>query len=44
MVRLRNRKYIEHWGINTLPTVLQQLAKNWAFYKDTIFEFLSIPV
>ncbi|GAB3754966.1 ester cyclase [Spirosoma pomorum] len=28
MVRLRNRKYIEHWGINTLPTVLQQLAKN----------------
>lgn len=30
VVRLRNGKYIEHWGINTLPTVLQQLAKNWA--------------
>lgn len=28
VVRLRNGKYIEHWGINTLPTVLQQLAKN----------------
>jgi len=31
VVRLRNGKYIEHWGINTLPVVLQQLAKNWAF-------------
>lgn len=28
IVRLRNGKYIEHWGINTLPVVLQHLAKN----------------
>ncbi|GAB3789939.1 ester cyclase [Spirosoma horti] len=28
VVRLRNGKYVEHWGINTLPVVLQQLAKN----------------
>ncbi|UHG94657.1 ester cyclase [Spirosoma oryzicola] len=28
VVRLRDGKYIEHWGINTLPVVLQQLAKN----------------
>ncbi|AKD56747.1 ester cyclase [Spirosoma radiotolerans] len=26
VIRLRNGKYIEHWGINTLPIVLQQLA------------------
>ena len=28
MVRLRNGKYYEHWGINTLASVVQQLTKN----------------
>ncbi|MBO0953005.1 ester cyclase [Fibrella forsythiae] len=28
VVRLRHGKYIEHWGINTLPLVLQQLANH----------------
>ncbi len=27
VVRLRNGKYYEHWGINTLPAVLQQLKQ-----------------
>ena len=27
IVRVRHGKYQEHWGVNTLPTVLQQLAK-----------------
>ena len=27
IVRVRHGKYVEHWGVNTLPTVLQQLAK-----------------
>ena len=27
VVRLRLGKYYEHWGVNTLPAVLQQLAK-----------------
>ena len=26
MVRLRNGRYYEHWGVNTLPAVLQQLS------------------
>jgi len=27
IVRLKNGKYIEHWGINTLQTVLSELKK-----------------
>lgn len=27
MVRVRNGKYFEHWGVNTLPAVLAQLSK-----------------
>lgn len=27
MVRVRNGKYLEHWGVNTLASVLQQLVK-----------------
>lgn len=27
MVRVHDGRYLEHWGINTLPTVLQQLAR-----------------
>jgi len=27
VVRIKNGKYFEHWGVNTLPSVLQQLAK-----------------
>jgi len=27
IVRIRNGKYFEHWGINTLPTVLSLLEK-----------------
>ena len=27
MVRVRHGQYVEHWGVNTLPAVLQQLAK-----------------
>ena len=27
MVRIKDGKYFEHWGINTLPSVLAQLAK-----------------
>ena len=28
LVRLRNGRYYEHWGMNTLPAVLQQLAQH----------------
>lgn len=27
IVRVRAGRYLEHWGLNTLPTVLQQLAQ-----------------
>ena len=27
MVRIRNGKYFEHWGVNSLPSVLAELAK-----------------
>lgn len=27
IVRVRQGRYVEHWGVNTLPTVMQQLAK-----------------
>lgn len=27
IVRVRHGRYLEHWGLNTLPTVLQQLAQ-----------------
>ena len=27
MVRIRDGKYYEHWGVNTLPSVLAQLSK-----------------
>jgi predicted ester cyclase len=27
IVRLKNGKYVEHWGINTLPTILSELRK-----------------
>ena len=27
MVRIHNGRYYEHWGVNTLPAVLQQLAQ-----------------
>jgi predicted ester cyclase len=27
IVRIRNGKYFEHWGINTIPIVVAQLAK-----------------
>jgi len=27
VVRVRGEKYFEHWGINTLPSVLAQLSK-----------------
>lgn len=26
IVRVRDGKYLEHWGLNTLPSVLQQLS------------------
>lgn len=25
IVRVKNEKYLEHWGVNTLPSVIQQL-------------------
>jgi predicted ester cyclase len=28
IVRLENGRYVEHWGINTLPSVLAALRKN----------------
>ncbi|AMR29892.1 ester cyclase [Hymenobacter psoromatis] len=28
MVRVRHGKYVEHWGVNTLPAVMQQLVKS----------------
>lgn len=27
IVRVRHGRYVEHWGLNTLPTVLQQLTQ-----------------
>ncbi len=27
IVRVRNGQYVEHWGVNTLPTVLDQLRR-----------------
>ena len=28
VVRIRDGRYYEHWGVNTLPTVMQQLAQS----------------
>lgn len=30
LVRVRGGQYVEHWGLNTLPAVVQQLAKQGA--------------